>query len=133
MEKTIVIDGKEVKFKSTGATPIKYKAQFGTDYFKEILKLAPLIKVMENIDEDTIKDLNPADLEGLDLEVFYNVAWVLAKTANKDIPDIITWLDEFDEFPIMEFMPEFMELIQATLQSKKNMTAPKNSRKTKKK
>ena len=27
MEKTLVIDNKEVRFKSTGATPLRYKAQ----------------------------------------------------------------------------------------------------------
>ena len=41
MEKTIEIDGKKVGFKTNGATPLRYKAQFGKDYFKEILKFAP--------------------------------------------------------------------------------------------
>ena len=33
MEKTLTIDGKEVRFKSTAATPLRYKAQFNKDYF----------------------------------------------------------------------------------------------------
>ena len=48
MEKTITIDGKEVRFKTNGATPMRYKAQFGQDYFKEILKMAPLEALGEN-------------------------------------------------------------------------------------
>lgn len=31
MEKTIEIDGKQVSFKSTAATPLRYKAQFGRE------------------------------------------------------------------------------------------------------
>jgi hypothetical protein len=42
MEKTIIIDNKEIRFKTNGATPLRFKAQFGKDYFQEILKLAPL-------------------------------------------------------------------------------------------
>ena len=41
MEKIIEIDGKKIGFKTNGATPLRYKPQFGKDYFKEILKLAP--------------------------------------------------------------------------------------------
>ena len=44
MEKTITIDGKQVRFKSNGATPLRYKAQFGKDYFKEIMKLSTIAK-----------------------------------------------------------------------------------------
>ena len=46
MEKTIEIDGKKIGFKTNGATPLRYKAQFGKDYFKEIMKLAPLENLM---------------------------------------------------------------------------------------
>ena len=49
MEKTIEIDGKKIRFKTNGATPLRYKAQFGKDYFKEILKFAPLEKSMGKI------------------------------------------------------------------------------------
>jgi hypothetical protein len=43
----------------------------------------------------------------------------LAKTANPSIPDPITWLDQFDEFPLMEIIPELQDLIIASIQSKK--------------
>ncbi len=38
MEKTIQIDNKSISFKSTAATPLRFKAQFGKDYFAEIIK-----------------------------------------------------------------------------------------------
>jgi hypothetical protein len=112
MEKTIVIDGQEVRFKSTGATALRFKAQFGKDYLVEIMKLNSLGKINgEEIDPDSLK--------GLDFEVFYHIAWTMAKTANPSIPDPITWLDGFDTFPIMEIIPELQDMLISTIQAKK--------------
>lgn len=47
MEKTITIDGRDVRFKSTAATPLRYKAQFHKDFFTEVLKLAQLEKLKD--------------------------------------------------------------------------------------
>ena len=115
MEKTITIGGKDVRFKSTGATPLRYKAQFGKDYFKEILKLNSMQK-LKDIKPENIK---VDDLEDLDFEVFYNISWALAKTADKGIADPITWLDEFDEFPMIDIIPELIDLILSSLKTKK--------------
>lgn len=112
MEKTITIDGKDVRFKSTAATPLRYKAQFGKDYLTEILKLSALRSLAK-------EDIEAEDLEGLDFEVFYNIAWVMAKTANKEIGDPLTWLDGFNEFPMLEIIPELQDMMLSTLQSKK--------------
>ena len=51
MERTIGIDGKQVRFKSTAATPLRYKAQFGKDYFSEILKMEGLTKLKNTKDK----------------------------------------------------------------------------------
>ena len=108
MEKTINIDGKEVALKSTGATPLRYKAQFGKDFFVEIAKME---RLMER------KGSN--ELESIDFEVFYNLTWLFAKTANKDIPALIEWLDTFDSFPIEDVTGEIMELVTACISTKK--------------
>jgi len=110
MEKTIIIDGKKVIFKSNGATPLRYKAQFGKDYFQEILKLAPL---------QNIKKLSNKDLESLDFEVFYNIAWIMAKTADPTIPEPMEWLEQFDEFPMAQIIPELQDMLLASFQSSK--------------
>jgi hypothetical protein len=126
MEKTILIDGQKVRFKTNGATPLRYKAQFGKDYFKEIFKMLPLTQINK-------KDVNPADLEALDFEVFYNIAWIMAKTADPTIPEPLEWLEQFDEFPIADIFPELQELMLASMQSsKKNMTATVKAAKVKK-
>lgn len=112
MEKTIVIDGKSVSFKSNAATPLRYKAQFRKDFFSEILKLSGLEGLnFEKIDIEKI--------DRLDFEVFYNIIWVLAKTADKTIPDPMTWLDGFEEFPLLEIIPELQDLILSSIQTKK--------------
>jgi len=115
MEKTITIDGKEIRFKSTGATALRYKSQFRKDLFQELFKMGGFDKVINK----KTKDINPADLEGLDFDLFYEIAWVMAKTADPSIPDPIAWLDRFDEFPMMEIIPQLTELISSTLQSNK--------------
>lgn len=114
MEKTLVIDGKEVRLKSTAATPLRYKAQFGRDFFADIIKLHRLEKLQLDNGE-----LNYEALEYLDFEIFYNMIWAMAKTADPNIPDPIKWLDGFETFPIMEIIPEVQDLILANLQTKK--------------
>ena len=112
MEKTITIDGKEITFKTNGATPLRYKAQFGRDYFKEILKMAPIAKANK-------EDFDIKDLEALDFEVFYNIAWIMAKTADSSIPEPIAWLEQFDEFPMAEVIPELQDMLLASIQTTK--------------
>lgn len=112
MEKTIAIDNKQVRFKSTAATPLRFKAQFGKDYFAELIKLNKLNEFKQD-------KSNYEALENADFEVFYNIIWSLAKTADKSIPEPIEWLDEFEEFPLFEIIPQIQDLITASIQTKK--------------
>jgi len=114
LEKTIEIDGKQIRFKSSGATAIRYKMQFRKDYFAEILRLNTLGKL-------NIENMDPDALDKLDFEVFYNIAWTLAKTADSTIPDPFTWLDEFEQFPIFDFIEVIQDMLIATIQSKKKI------------
>lgn len=107
MEKTLNIDGRQVKFKSTGAFLLRYKAQFGRDALKDIYKLDNAID-----DNNEIKDI-----DALDLEVFYNLIWTLAKTADKTIEPPLEWLDTFGEFPLMDIIPELTDLIFCCISS----------------
>ena len=111
MEKTVEIDGKKIRFKSNGATPLRYKAQFGKDYFKEILKLAPL--------QNLKRKITPVDLAALDFDVFYNITWILAKTADPTIPEPLEWLEQFDTFPMITVIPELQELMASSFQTTK--------------
>ncbi|PKM67072.1 MAG: hypothetical protein CVU95_08280 [Firmicutes bacterium HGW-Firmicutes-2] len=105
MEKIITIDGRDIKFKSTGATLLRYKAQFRRDALQDIFKIEKAFN----------KETNEIEIDKFDLEVFYNLIWTLAKTANNDIGDPITWLDTFSEFPLMDIIPQTMDLLMATI------------------
>jgi len=113
MEKILTIDGRQVKFKSTGAFLLKYKAQFGRDALQDILRIQSAID-----NKGRIKNIS-----ALDLEVLYDLAWTLAKTADPNIPPPMEWLDEFSEFPLMDIVPELTDLIfgclSSTVKSKK--------------
>lgn len=116
MEKILNIDGRDVKFKSTASFLLRYKMQFQRDGLKDLLKLQGAV------DFET-KKLKDAEL--LDLEVFYNMTWVLAKVANPEIPPPLEWLDTFSEFPLTEIIPEIIDLmmlcLQSSVQSKKKV------------
>jgi hypothetical protein len=115
MEKIIEIDGKKIGFKTNGATPLRYKAQFGKDYFKEILKLMPLEKMMRK----KKNEIEVSDLDALDFEMFYNISWIMAKTYDPTIPEPMEWLEQFDEYPIAEIIPELQELMASSFQTSK--------------
>lgn len=113
MEKILTIDGHQVRFKSTGAFLLRYKAQFKRDALQDILKLQKVIGDNGRM----------ADIEALDLEVFFNLVWTLAKTADPSIPPPMEWLDGFSQFPIAEIIPELTDMIfgclTTTVQPKK--------------
>lgn len=109
MEKIISIDGRDVRFKSTGAFLLRYKAQFQRDALRDIFKLESIV----NKETGEVESL-----EALDLETFYNIVWTLAKTADPNIPPPLEWLDSFEEFPLIDIIPELIEMILSTISTK---------------
>lgn len=105
MEKLIEIDGKQVPFKATARTPVLYRSLFGKDIFKDLSKLTDnMKKATEKGDEASLLDVGT-------LEVFLNIAYVMAKQADKTIPsDMDEWLDQFSMFSIYQILPELLEL-----------------------
>lgn len=113
MEKTIEISGQQIKFKSSGAVPKRYKMQFERDFFKDLMAMGTVDQKTGVLTEaEQIQQANK-----IDFDLFYDIAWTLAKTANNSIPDPLSWLDGFDEFPIMEILPELQDMIGATISS----------------
>ncbi len=112
MEKTIEISGKQVKLKSHAAIPLLYKAQFGSDFFRDIVK-------MDKLKSFDPKKKNYDALEELDTSIFYNLIWAYAKAADKSISDPIEWLSSFDEFPLEEVMLNVQDLLMHSFKTKK--------------
>ncbi|KUH44876.1 hypothetical protein ACU80C_19785 [Bacillus mycoides] len=119
MEKTITIDGKQVRLKGTAATVKRYKAQFRRDLFADMFALGAMGTTTSPDSTEATIDLSTLDFNKVDFEVIYDLVWLYARTADPSIPDPITWLDGFDEFPIYEIMPEINDLIQMTMGAKK--------------
>lgn len=116
MEKILNIDGRQVKFKSTGAFLLRYKAQFHRDALKDIYRLD---EATEDVEDEVTGEIKKTikDIDKLDLEVFYNLVWILAKTADPAIPPPMDWLDEFSEFPLLEIIPEIIDMIFSCISS----------------
>lgn len=112
MEKTLNIDGRQVKFKSTGAFLLRYKAQFNRDAIQDIYTLERSIKMDPTTEQYVLHDIG-----ALELETLYNLIWTLAKTANPTIPEPMEWLDSFSAFPLDEIMPEVVGMILSSFTS----------------
>ena len=120
LEKTLTISGKEVRFRSSATVPRLYRIKFKRDIFKDLAKLEKSYK-------DKASEEGSA-LEIEDLEIFENVAYIMAFHADHSIPGTIDeWLDQFEMFSIYEVLPEILELwgtnLMTEVESKKNLAA----------
>ena len=116
MTKTVNIDGKEVQFRASAAVPRLYRLRFHRDIYKDLREL-----------ESATKDSNPesSSLDTFSLEMFENIAYIMARHADPTIPDTPEeWLDGFNTFSIYQVLPEIIELwglnLQTDVDSKKN-------------
>ena len=102
IRREIEISGKKVPFRSSATIPRLYRAKFKRDIFKDLSKLEKSYKG---------KTENGEELQIEDLEIFENVAYVMAYHADNSIPaKIEDWLDQFDMFSIYEVLPQILEL-----------------------
>lgn len=116
MKQNIEIDGKQVAFKASAAIPRIYRMKFHRDIYKDL-------KVLEKAIGDG--DEGNSNLDVFSLEMFENIAYIMAKHADNTIPDTPEdWLDEFNTFSIYQVLPKLIELwglnVQTDIQSKKN-------------
>ncbi len=114
--KKIEIDGKQVPFKASAAIPRLYRTKFNRDIYKDLRLLEKSIG--DNSEENSNLDL-------FSLEMFENIAFIMAKHADPAIPDTPEeWLDGFNTFSIYQVLPKIIELwglnVQTDVESKKN-------------
>lgn len=111
MEMILKIEGREVGFKATALTPRCYRHQIGRDLISDMNRLKKTFEKVissKQVEEEKKAD---AQLSVLDLEIFENVAWVMAKQYDpkiEDTPD--EWLDQFQMFSIYEVLPHILTL-----------------------
>lgn len=116
IKREIEICGKKVPFRSSATIPRLYRAKFKRDIFKDLNKL-----------ESSYQASSEKQFEIEDLEIFENVAYIMAYHADNNIPPTIEeWLDDFEMFSIYEIMPQLLELwgenIMAEVESKKKLS-----------
>ncbi|WP_129045006.1 hypothetical protein [Companilactobacillus metriopterae] len=121
MEKTITVDGREIILKSMGNTALIYGSQFNHDFFADLMKLANVMPTDKNGKVKDPEKWTDEDLDKLNFTPIYNFVWATAKTADSKIPEPMEWFGTFEEFPIMEIMPEIQELMMVSVQGKKGL------------
>lgn len=130
MEKTINIDGKEVKFSTNAYFANIFKNQFGYDILTVIMPLVS--EALKGLDDIYTKQKEQAitpSLMGEVLENIYslemvdvnNFIWSLAKMADPETPEPIKWYSQFKEFPVIDILQELWEIILPSLISKKKL------------
>ena len=117
LTQTIEIDGQPVKFRASAAIPRIYRLRFHRDIYKD---LSLLEKSVSKQDEEN------SSLDLFSLEMFENIAYIMAKHADPTIPETPEeWLDNFNTFSIYQILPKLIELwglnVQTDVQSKKNL------------
>ena len=116
IRKDIEIDGQMITFKASAAIPRIYRLKFQRDIYKD---LALLEKSIGDRKEES------SNLDMFSLEMFENIAFIMAKHADPSIPDTPEeWLDNFNTFSIYQVLPQLIELwglnVKTDVEAKKN-------------
>ena len=115
MEKTIMIDGREVRLRASAAIPRLYRIKFRRDILQDMqtIKKAVEKSVQENAQEGGQMSSIPMEA----LELFENVSYLMAKHADPAVPPTVEeWLDGFETFSIYTVFPAIEELWMANVQ-----------------
>lgn len=103
MDKTIEIDGKQVKFRATAAIPRLYRIKFGRDIMQD---MAALKKELEKAQE------GKGSIPPRFLQTFEDVSYLMAKHADPEMeansPE--DWLEGFSTFSIYAVLPQLLDL-----------------------
>ena len=110
MIKTITIDNKDIKFSTSFAWMLKYKAQFHED---------PARVIIPATIESTKDKSGLASIEAIGFVNIARIAWACASVCNKNIDEPEKWFASFDEFPIVTISTELLPSVFASFNSKK--------------
>ena len=135
MEIKVNISGQEVRFKKSGGTMRRYKAQTGREWFADLDRIARMQrkaaemleeaqleeladkpkkrgKKAEALNTDQIYAISGAVASCYDSDPFYDLLYCMAKEADASIPDTVEeWLDTFDDFPFLEVFADVSPML----------------------
>ncbi|MCC8089902.1 MAG: hypothetical protein LIO55_00570 [Oscillospiraceae bacterium] len=118
LTKTISIDGIDTTFRASAAIPRIYRIKFGRDIYKDLRALEK---------SAAAGDAENSDLDMFSLEMFEDLAWVMAKHADPSVPDSPDeWLEQYNTFSIYQVLPQLIELwglnTQTQVEAKQNFS-----------
>ena len=108
MVQSITIDGKNVTFKATASTAIRYRSLFNRDLLEDFRAIE---KKQTNHNELTLEDIDRLTF----------LAYIMARQAadeNTEIKmpeDPLEWIDQFEVFPIADIYPVIVNLWRSSL------------------
>lgn len=120
MEKTVNVGGQAVRMRATALIPRLYRFTVGRDMIADMRTLQKSYqKILELPENASVEERADAQFSVLDLTIFENVAWCMAKQADDTIPDTPdAWLDSIEGiFSIYEVLPEILNLWQDSIQT----------------
>lgn len=115
VERTIKVGDQEIRMRANALIPRLYRFKFGRDMIADLRTLQKSFMKARNIAADaTEEEIADAQLTVLDLTIFENVAWLMARQADPSIPsDPDEWLETIDGvFSIYEVLPVILDLWQ---------------------
>ena len=126
MRKIFLVGNQEYELGTNGYTPIAYKQQFGKDYFQDLFSMLKNQSFMNELNkleaekELTATDIDISMLEEFDMTFFNRLFWTFAKSANPHIKPYEQFFMEMEVFPIQEVGPVLMEMLNASMTTKKH-------------
>ena len=121
MRKKIIIEGKARTLEANALLPRQYRNEFGRDLIVDVKKLlgkvqltAEALKKARQDPDGLAADLlaDPDALDGMDLSVVENLAWLMLRAGGEDVGDSVEdWLASLQDFmTVYNIMPEIIEL-----------------------
>lgn len=106
IEKVINVGGQELRMRASALIPRLYRVKFGRDMMVDLRRL------QNNMNDVVNDETGEKSLGVLDLTIFENVAWIMAKHADPEVPsDPDEWLDSLPGvLSIYGVLPEILEL-----------------------
>ena len=121
MERTVNIDGIEVRLRASAAIPRMYRIRFRRDIIQDMSSIQRAIsQARENVTKLNTDENDEVSSLPLDaLTMFENIAYLMARHADPEaVPDSVdAWLDGFETFSIYQVMPVIQEMWEENLRT----------------
>lgn len=124
MTRTVTIDGREVKLRASASIPRLYRIKFKRDIMQDMVTIRRAMEKASGAASEAanealearagqrpIQGEKPSCIPLECLEMFENVAYLMAKHADPSVPGTVEeWLDGFDTFSIYAVFPVISQM-----------------------